>query len=314
MLFKRENSEIVKNISDGTEKITRTSENGSYEFTNVNNGNYIIVFCYDTGKYSLTEYQKSNISTSYNSDAVSMLVTLNGKQTHAGVTNTIKVQNENARDIDLGLYEANKFDLKLDKYISKITVNRPSETKVYNTVNSKLEKVETFNKDINKSSIIIEYKIVVTNEGGLAGYAKKIVDYLPTSTKFSSELNKDWYISENNKAVYNTSLENTLLKPGESKEVTLILSAQLTNNNIGTILNNNAEIYESYNEYGEKDIDSVSANRIETEDDISKADIILSAATGSAIIYSALGIAILFILTIGVLIIKRSFKKEEDIL
>ena len=88
---------------------------------------------------------------------------------------------------------------------------------------------------------------------------------------------------------------------------------QVTNNTIGTIINNNAEIYESYNEYGTPDIDSIEANMKETEDDISKADIVLSTATGTVIIYYTLTLAILFILTIGILAIKRSFK-EEDIL
>ena len=311
-LFKRENSELVKDIQDGTEKTTKTLADGSYEFTNLEKGNYVIVFCYDAGKYNVTDYQKENISTSYNSDAVSMLVTLNGKQFHAGVTNTINVTNENVRDIDIGLYVANKFDLKIDKYINKITVtNQTSGTKTYNVNNSKLEKVEIFKKDVNKSSIVIEYKIVVTNEGGLEGYAKKIVDYLPKNTKFSSELNKDWYISDNNNAVYNTSLENTILKPGESKEIALTLSAQITNSNIGTIINNNAEIYEAYNEYGEPDIDSIEANMIEIEDDISKADIILSTATGTIVIYSGLVLAILFILVIGTLVIRRTFKEEN---
>ncbi len=314
MLFKRENSEIVKDIQDGTEKTTKTLADGSYEFTNLEKGNYIIVFLYDAGKYNITDYQKENISTSYNSDAVSMLVTLNEKQSHAGVTNTINVTNENVRDIDIGLYVANKFDLKIDKYINKITVNTSSSgTKTYNTNNSKLEKVEIFKRDVNKSNIAIEYKIVVTNEGGLEGYAKKIVDYLPKNTKFSSELNKDWYISDSNNAVYNTSLENTILKPGESKEITLILTAQITDNNMGTIINNNAEIYEAYNEYGEPDIDSIEANMIEAEDDISKADIILSTATGTIIVYSGLILAVLFIIIIGMLVIKRSFK-EEDVL
>ncbi len=314
MLFKRENSEVVKDIQDGTEKTTKTLADGSYEFTNLEKGNYVIVFLYDAGKYSITDYQKENISTSYNSDAISMLITLNGKQSHAGVTDTIKITNETVRDIDIGLYVANKFDLKIDKYISKITVTNPTVgTKTYNTNDSKLEKVEIFKRDVNKASIVIEYKIVVTNEGGLSGYAKKIIDYLPKNTKFSSELNKDWYISDNNNTVYNTSLENTILKPGESKEITLILSAQITNSNIGTIINNNAEIYESYNEYGEPDIDSIEANMIETEDDISKADIILSTATGTVVIYSTLALAVLLIVVIGIVIIKRNLK-EEDIL
>ena len=241
-----------------------------------------------------------------------MLITLNGKQTYAGVTNTIKVIDEDVQNIDIGLYVAEKFDLKLDKYISKITLNTPSSgVRTYKLNNSKLEKVEIKSKEVSKSNIIIEYSIIVTNEGQIPGYARKIVDYLPKNVRFNSELNKDWYNVDSNNTIYNTSLQNTLLKPGESKEVKLILSAQITNNNIGTIINNNAEIYESYNEYGEKDMDSVEANMIEGEDDMSKADIILSTATGKVVIYVTLTLTVIFILLIGVVVIKRKFEEID---
>ena len=146
---------------------------------------------------------------------------------------------------------------------------------------------------------------MVTNEGQITGYAKKIIDYLPEDTKFSSELNNDWYLSDNGQAVYNTSLENEKIAPGESKEVSLVLSMQITDKTIGTIVNNNAEIYESYNEQGLDDIDSIAANKLESEDDMSKADIIVSVVTGKIVLYTTLIAAILFLLSIGTFMIKK---------
>lgn len=306
ILFQKETNQPVKDKDSGENKITTTDSNGKYEFTNLVEGNYLVVFAYDAGKYNITEYQKEQISQSYNSDARSMKIILNGKQTYVGVTDVISVTDENVRDIDLGLYIAKKFDLKLDKYISKITLTTPTiGSKVYTYENGKTEKVEVLSKNVNKSSFVVEYKIVVTNEGQIPGYAKKIIDYLPEDTKFSSELNNDWYLSDNGQAVYNTSLENEKIAPGESKEVSLVLSMQITDKTIGTIVNNNAEIYESYNEQGLDDIDSIAANKLESEDDMSKADIIVSVVTGKIVLYTTLIAAILFLLSIGTFMIKK---------
>ena len=79
---------------------------------------------------------------------------------------------------------------------------------------------------------MIEYKIVVTNEGAVPGYVKKIVDYLPEELGFNTELNKDWYLSDNGN-LYNASLANTVIEPGQSKEVTLIVSKKITENSLG---------------------------------------------------------------------------------
>ncbi len=314
MLLKKSNNEIVVD-ENGSQKTVTTANNGSYEFTNVKPDEYLVIFLYDAGSYKVTEYQKQNVSQSYNSDVYSMKITLNGKQTYAGVTDTISVTDGNVRDIDIGLIESQNFDLKLDKYISKITLTTPTiGTKVYNYNNEKLQKIEVLSQNIGKSSIVVEYKMVVTNEGQVPGYVKKIVDYLPEGTKFSSELNEDWYLSDENDRVYNTSLENVELQPGESKQVSLILSIAITNDNIGNVVNNNAEIYESYNEQGLTDIDSQEANSAQNEDDMSTADIVLSVVTGKIVLYVSLTLAILFLLIIGIIVIKRNVlsKKREN--
>jgi len=135
----------------------------------------------------------------------------------------------------------------------------------------------------------------VSNQGAIAGYVKKIADYIPSQLKFNSELNKDWFSSDNG-ILFNTSLANTLIAPGESKEVTLILTKKLSENNLG-LYHNEAEIYEAYNDLGVADIDSTPANKVASEDDFSSADVLISVKTGEAILFVGLSVSI--ILTIG---------------
>ncbi|MCI9246149.1 MAG: hypothetical protein HFJ30_03320 [Clostridia bacterium] len=313
VLLYKSNSQIVKDEITGAEKITTTNSSGKYEFSNLKPDEYLVLFLYDAGKYSITDYKKEGVAESVNSDATSMKIVLNGEQRQAGVSNTIKITNNNVRDIDIGLFVAEKFDLRLDKYISKVTTTTPSNgTKTYNYNNSKITKREIAGKDVGNSSLVVEYKIVATNEGQVEGYVKKIIDYLPDGAKFSSELNKDWYIADNNGAVYNTALENEKLAPGESKEVRLVLSFTINNKSIGKMINNNAEIYESYNELGLEDIDSIAANRLESEDDMSSADIIVSVATGRIIIYTTFALAVIALLGFGVFEIKKHVLNRKD--
>ncbi len=313
MLIHKTNNEIVVDTQTGEEKVVTTDAQGKYEFNNLTPGEYLVIFLYDAAKYSITEYQKEGISQSYNSDAIHMKIILEGKQSYAGVTDTIKIENDNIRNIDIGLYVAEKFDLKLDKYISKISLTTPTiGTKVTEYNNTKLTKVEILSKNVNKSSIVVEYKIVVTNEGQIPGYARKIVDYLPKDAKFNTEINKDWYLSDNNQNVYNSSLAETLLNPGESKEVTLILSFNITDKNMSSIINNNAEIYESYNEQGVEDMDSTPANKVADEDDMSQADILLSVVTGAMIaLYITLAVAILTIIIVSIILIQKKVLKKR---
>ena len=305
MLKNETTNEIVKDSSTNQEKIAITDNLGKYQFDNIKPGKYLVIFVYDNGKYSITEYKKKDVDEAFNSDAIDISMLIDGVKTIVGISDTIEVKDGNIRDIDIGLYVSEKFDLKLDKYITSITRTTPTsgmETFTYN--NGKSTKIEVLKQNLGKSSIIIEYKIVVTNQGGVDGYAKKIVDYLPKGVSFKTELNKDWYLA-NDGNVYNTSLENTVIKPGESKEIKLTLLKQITEDSIG-ILNNNAEIYESYNEQGLKDIDSIAGNKQENEDDMSKADVILGVVTGGQIaFYAFVSILVVALLGFGIFEIKK---------
>ena len=180
-------------------------------------------------------------------------------------------------NINLGLKENLMFDLELDKYISKIVVQTRKGTKTYDYEQKTLGKVEIHKTLIQGANVVLEYTIKVKNTGEIAGYARNIVDYLPSGLTFSSELNPDWYLSENN--LFTKNLENTLINPGEEKEIKLVLTKTMTNKNVG-LINNRAEIYEDYNKYGELDIDSITNNQSQDEDDFGTADVIIVVATG----------------------------------
>ncbi len=296
-LLNKNTNEIVKDIDSGAEKVTQTSSNGEYRFTNLPSGEYIVVFVYNWAKYDLTSYRVNGVQNNVNSDFINTNMNINGKEQTVAISDLIRIDKENARNIDIGLLESDKSDLRLDKYISKITLTYGNTVKTYDYENAKLAKVEIPAKELSNATVIIDYKIVVTNEGAKANYVKKVVDYIPKDMKFNSELNRDWYESTNGD-LYNSSLANTKLESGQSQELTLTLTRKMTDKNVG-IVNNNAELYEVYNEEGATDIDSTPANKVNGEDDMSAADVVISVKTGDAIIYTAL-ISVIICTVLGV--------------
>lgn len=297
MLLNKNTNEIVKDITTGSEKITKTSSSGEYLFTNLEKGEYLVIFEYNNAKYDLTEYKKAGVKDTVNSDVINIDMQIDGKLVKVAISDCIRITNSNARNIDIGLCESEKSDLRLDKYISAITVTYGDTVKTYNYEDAKLAKVEIPAKELSNATVIIDYKIVVTNEGAIGNYVRKIVDYIPSDMKFNSELNKDWYQSTNGD-LYNSSLANKKLESGETAEVTLTLTKKMTDTNTG-IVNNNAEIYEAFNEEGILDQDSTVANKVSSEDDMSAADVVISVKTGDAVIYTAL-ISVIICITIGV--------------
>lgn len=310
MLINAENGQIVTDISTGKEKVQQTSENGSYIFSNLKPGTYMVIFFHDTKEYGVAIYRQAGVASDRNSDVVVMNVQMNGETNQAGVSDKLEISSQDITNIDMGVVKNPKFDLKLDKVISKITVTDSKGTKTHEYKDTKLAKLDLEAKKVNGTTIMIEYKIRVTNEGAIAGYAKKIVDYLPQDMKFSSELNKDWYTGNNGTNLYNASLANTLIAPGETKEITLLLTKKMTNNNTG-IINNVAEIAESYNELGLVDFDSTPANKVQGEDDTSNADAIIGTKTGEIYIYITLTLITISILGVGIYMINKKVLKKE---
>ena len=302
LLLNNNTSNIAMN-SNNEQCITTTGTDGSYMFNNVPQGKYSVIFFYDSAKYSPTTYKKSGVSEEQNSDAIDKTVNYEGKDQIAAVTEEIVLADTNQFNIDLGIVEDAKFDLKLDKVVQAITVNNGKNTTEH-VYNSKLAKLDFESKYANTSSMVVEYKFTITNEGGIAGYVKKLADYLPEELKFNSELNKDWYEGKDG-VIYNASLANTIINPGESKEVTLILTKNMNGDDDFGLINNSAEIYETSNDYGALDIDSTPGNKATNEDDYSTANVLTSVKTGDIVIYTTLIVTIIAIVGVGIYMIKK---------
>ena len=96
----------------------------------------------------------------------------------------------------------------------------------------------------------------------------------------------NWKILENG-IVTTDYLKDTLLKPGESAVVPIVLRWTRSEKNLGQKVNV-AEISKDYNDYGAPDIDSTPDNNKDGEDDQDLAIVVLSISTGSTPMYIAL--------------------------
>ena len=299
-LIDEKTSQIAKN-PNGDVITALTNENGMYTLNNIPQGKYIVIFKYDTNTYSTTKYQVSEANSSTNSDVISKTLTIDGKSTLVGATDTLDI-NKNLQNIDMGLVEKGTFDLELTKTVSKVVVNNKKGTKTYEYNDTELAKVEINSKYLKGSIVIIEYNIKVKNTGTTSGYVKNIVDYYPSSLRFVSELNNDWYQSGN--YLYNESLANEEIKPGEEKEIPLVLTLTMTESNTG-LINNTAEIAEASSLSGISDIDSVPGNQEKNEDDRGSADVIIGVVTGALAGFISITIAISVLIGISALMIYK---------
>ena len=217
-------------------------------------------------------------------------------------------------DLDKEFVKVKYFDLALKKWVSKAIIIEADGTQtVQETGHTGDEdpeppaKVDLGRRDINKVTVKFEFQIKITNEGEIAGYAKEITDYIPEGLRFVQEDNPDWYTREplnGKERVATKLLENTLLQPGESATVSIILTWINGQDNMG-LKTNIAEISQDYNDSHTPDIDSVPDNFKEDEDDIDDAPVMLTVALGDAKLY--IGIAALVVIALGggVFIIKK---------
>ena len=201
------------------------------------------------------------------------------------------------------------FDLALRKWVTQAIVIEDGKQTITQTGHDAWDdpeavvKVELHRKKINQVTVKFRYSIRVINQGEIAGYAKEVTDYIPEGLKFVAEDNPGW-TDEGNNVISTRLLENTLLQPGESAEVEVLLTWVNSQNNMG-VMNNIAEISEDYNEYDVPDIDSTPDNQKPGEDDIDDAPVMLSISTGQARIYFGLGFVVLITIAGGIILIKR---------
>ena len=279
----------------------QTDKDGKYTFTNIYLGQYYVIFKYDTDTYNITEYQKSDVDSSQNNDAIEKYARIFNETRTIGMTNTINL-NSYRNNIDLGLVEKKNFDLKIEQFIQKVTVTNKKESKEYTYNNKKLAKIAIHSKQFVGSTVVVEYKLKITNVGDLAGKVYEIVDEIPSKMDFHSELNSGWTKSIGY-TISNISFANTEINPGESIEATVILSKTLGDQDAGTYTNiTKIETSES----------SKHTSDLNTENDIDKIELIIEVATGLDIAFKVIGGVMMGLLYIALMIyfIKRFVNKK----
>ena len=215
---------------------------------------------------------------------------------------------EGEDDQDIEKIKIQYFDLALRKWVTKAIVTENGKETVTETGHKAEDdpeavvKVDLKKSDINKVTVKFEYKIRVENQGKIAGYAKEISDYIPEGLEFVKEDNPLW--EEVDGKVVTDQLKDTLLQPGETAEVSILLTWINSEDNMGLKVNT-AEISKDYNEYGAPDIDSTPNNKVPGEDDIDDAPVMLSVTTGEEQSYVILTVAVLGILAGGLILVKK---------
>ena len=217
--------------------------------------------------------------------------------------------NDGEDDQDEEHVKVEYFDLALLKFVSKVIVIEDGKETISETGYNGHEdpepvvKVELHKKKLNDVTVKFGYGITIINEGDIPGYAKEITDYVPEGLKFEAEDNPLW-TDEGNNVISTKQLENTLLQPGETATVEVILTWINDPNNMG-LKTNTAEISQDKNEYDVPDRDSTPDNRKEGEDDIDIAKVILAITTGTAKTYFMLITGLLVVVGVGIILIKK---------
>lgn len=293
-----EKGQTVKDRNTNQDKIIMTDEKGEYSFENLLPGKYFVMFVYDSENYDLTYYQKENVGNDLNSDVILTNINMNGQNTQAAITNILDIQNRSLYSIDIGVVNKAYFDLSVENTIAKINLNSNGNvsTKDYN---SNFAKLDIRAKNISNSSVLIEFNIKIKNTGDVDGIANKIVFDKSSELTFNSELNSDWYVGNDGK-LYTTQLKDTYIKPGEVKEIKLVLSKQMNDENTGTF-ENTAKILEMYNDKSLED------KNIQNNE--SKATCLITVATGTIVIYTVAILVVLVILACGIIGIRKILKR-----
>ena len=207
-------------------------------------------------------------------------------------------------DIDQEKVYVKYFDLSLQKDLVKIIITENGTTKEVSVASGAgLQKVEIHRKKIDTTTVKFVYNITVKNEGEIAGYATEITDYIPDGLEFIAEENTSW-TKVSDKEITTSALSNTLLEPGKTATVQVVLKWVNGENNFGTKVNT-AEISAHKNDSNTPDIDSTPDNKVTGEDDIDTAEVMLAISTGTAPTYILLTLTVSIIMVTGIALIKK---------
>ena len=158
-------------------------------------------------------------------------------------------------------YRKQEFNMTIDKIIKQIEKDGKQEE----GIDEKLDKIEIVGSKIEKTNLKITYGIKVSNTGEIEGTAT-VVENIPSNFQVEEGTASEWKQNEEG----NLEAE-VALKPGETKELTVVLSWMPGDNHFGT-KRNTAEIIKTDN--------PAKYEEVETKDNKSEAEMVITIKTG----------------------------------
>lgn len=243
---------------------TTTDENGKYSFTDLDRGRYEIGFKYDTEKYDLT-LRYATEDTKHDSDAFKV-----GTDGDASITNKrvpdasvglkLDTTTTSIEDLNIGLIPKKGFEADIKKYITKVELNSNGAltTNLYNNLSQVVVNV----KNSARATAKIYYGIEIKCTTEYGGYVKNIEEDIPDGLTFDPNENSGW-VQVGDK-LYNTTLADTVINPGETKYLQIVLNMprqEIAKNFLNTVSILETELYDPQeeilpDEYKESDPDN----------------------------------------------------------
>lgn len=148
---------------------------------------------------------------------------------------TVTADTRTISNMNLGLSLRKKFQVKLNKYITRAEVtNALGLVTRRDYGNAKLAKLDV--KDINNLTIKVVYTIEIENIKYYPGYIKAVTETIPDGMSFNESYaeNQGWFLNEDG-TLTNVSLANELLEEGQKKYLTIAFD--VTRKEAGSFIN-----------------------------------------------------------------------------
>lgn len=229
---------------------TVTDNDGKYVFNNLDTGSYYIDLSYNGKEYDLTR-RYASMDEKIDSDAykVSDEIARISNKKIPDEPFGIRITNDDIvlENYDMGLIPRRIFGFDIKKYITKIDLSYNGTSNIFNYNNESRVSINVRNS--LRTNARVYYGIAITNNSSRPGYVNKIEESIPDGLIFdqSFEENKDWIIL--NGKVISTSLSDTIIYPGETKYLQIVLYMP-ERESAGTFINTVSII--EMNEYIEK--------------------------------------------------------------
>ena len=178
-------------------------------------------------------------------------------------------------------YKKQEFNITVDKVITGVTLNGKEE----DVLNNKLVKVDVIDYQLESTNLEVSYLITVENTGEIEGTAV-VEERIPSYFEVAEGTAEEWGEAADGRMRAEVSLQ-----AGEKKELKVVLKWKRGSGNFGG-QNNEVEIVETSNPANYTEID--------TEDDKSNAEMVISIKTGKEQVVGLIIVADLMLMVVAI--------------